>query len=277
MQLNNESKTLFIPLLGKAQMSRKNLFIRDKKAEEIIQKVDFDFQKLKQSEALSMYMAARAAIFDDICNEFIFNHPNAVIVHLGCGLDARCLRVNKNYEKWYDVDFKSVISLRKNFYEESDNYKMIGSPIAELRWHEINRPNANVLVVAEGLTMYLSETELREMLQNIRKAFGCVEILFDAYSTRAVKLSRRKNPVNQVNATVKWGMDTSDDFLKLNSDLVFIKEYPIRREEKRLKGIKKFIFNHLYCGKFSQSLYKIYRFQFNKNRKEQINYDYDQS
>ncbi|MBQ9081146.1 MAG: class I SAM-dependent methyltransferase [Clostridia bacterium] len=264
MQLNNESKTLFIPLLGKAQMSRKKLFINDKKAEEIIQSVDFDFKKLKQSEALSMYMAARAAIFDDICNDFILNHPNTVVVHLGCGLDARCLRVNQNYRTWYDVDFESVISLRKRFYEESDNYKMIGASIAELCWEEINHSNANVLVIAEGVTMYLSEEELRETLEKICKAFSGAEILFDAYSMRAVKLSRYKNPVNQVNAAVKWGMDKSQDFLKLNSDLVFVQEYPIFREEKNLKGIKKFLFNHLYCGKFSQSLYKIYRFQFNK-------------
>lgn len=38
MELNNESKTLFIPLLGKAVMSRDNLFLHDPKAEEIISK-----------------------------------------------------------------------------------------------------------------------------------------------------------------------------------------------------------------------------------------------
>jgi O-methyltransferase involved in polyketide biosynthesis len=39
MKLNNESKTLFIPLLGRAQMSKKDLFLKDLKAEEIIDKV----------------------------------------------------------------------------------------------------------------------------------------------------------------------------------------------------------------------------------------------
>ena len=33
MELNNESKTLFIPLIGKALMSKKKVFLDDYKAE----------------------------------------------------------------------------------------------------------------------------------------------------------------------------------------------------------------------------------------------------
>ena len=35
MELSNESKTMFIPLYGKALMSKNNLFIKDAKAEAI--------------------------------------------------------------------------------------------------------------------------------------------------------------------------------------------------------------------------------------------------
>jgi len=40
MEFSNESKTLFIPLLGKALMSKDNLFLSDSRAEEIISKLD---------------------------------------------------------------------------------------------------------------------------------------------------------------------------------------------------------------------------------------------
>ena len=46
MELKNESKTLFIPLLGKAKMSEQNLIIKDTKAEEIINKINYDFSKV---------------------------------------------------------------------------------------------------------------------------------------------------------------------------------------------------------------------------------------
>lgn len=108
MKLNNESKTLFIPLLGKAIMSKNNLFLHDQKAEEIILNIDYNFKALKQSKWLSMYMSLRASIIDELCNKYIINHDNVTIIHLGCGLDSRYLRVNQQFYNWYDIDFKSV-------------------------------------------------------------------------------------------------------------------------------------------------------------------------
>ena len=190
MELNNESKTLFIPLYGKAMMSKNNLFINDPKAEEIISKVKFNFEDLKQSKWLSMYMALRAKIIDEI-----------------------------------DLD------------------------------------NQSVLIVAEGLTMYLSEQELQQLIKGLNSKFSNATIVFDAYSKQAVKGSKIKNPVNQMNANIKWGMNNPDDFNKLNHNLKFIKEYLIRHKENNLKGMTKFIFDNLYCGKISESLYKIYEFE----------------
>lgn len=180
----------FIPLYGKAMMSKNNLFINDPKAEEIISKVKFNFEDLKQSKWLSMYMALRAKIIDEI-----------------------------------DLD------------------------------------NQSVLIVAEGLTMYLSEQELQQLIKGLNSKFSNATIVFDAYSKQAVKGSKIKNPVNQMNANIKWGMNNPDDFDKLNHNLKFIKEYLIRHKENNLKGMTKFIFDNLYCGKISESLYKIYEFE----------------
>ena len=263
MKLSNESKTLFIPLYGKAMMSKNKLFINDPKAEEIISKVNFNFDNLKQSKWLSMYMALRAKIIDEICNRFITQNSTTTVIHLGCGLDSRYLRVNNDNISWYDVDFQSVIDLRKQFYAETENYKMIGKSVTDLTWlDEINLDNQSVLIVAEGLTMYLSEEELQQLLRGINTRFGNATIVFDAYSKQAVKSSKLKNPVNQMNASIKWGMNNPSEFTILNENLEFIREYLIKHKENNLKGITKLIFEHLYCGKISESLYKIYEFKF---------------
>ena len=47
MDLRSESKTLFIPLVGKALMSKENIIIKDSKAEEIVSMEGLN--KLKQS------------------------------------------------------------------------------------------------------------------------------------------------------------------------------------------------------------------------------------
>lgn len=243
-------------------MSKNNLFIKDSKAEEIISKVNFNFSGLKQSKWLSMYMAVRTKVIDEICSRYIAQNPNTTVIHLGCGLDARCVRVNKDSIKWYDIDFESVINLRKQFYVENKRYKMIGKSVTDLSWlNEINFVNQSILIVAEGLTMYLSEEELQQLLKGINNKFGYATIVFDAYSKQAVKSSKLKNPVNQMKASIKWGMNKPSDFTALNENLEFVREYVIRNNENNLKGITKFIFENLYCGKISESLYKIYEFR----------------
>lgn len=249
-------------------MSKNNLFIRDTKAEEIISKVNFDFSKLKQSKWLSMYMALRAKIIDEICNKYITENPSTTVIHLGCGLDSRYLRINDKNINWYDIDFKSVIDLRKQFYTETQNYKMIGKSVTDLSWiDKIDIESESILIVAEGLTMYLSEQELRDLVKGINNKFSNVTIVFDAYSKQAVKSSKLKNPVNQMNASIKWGMNNPSEFTILNENLEFIKEYFITSKEKNLKGLTKFIFENLYCGKISKLLYKIYEFRL-KNKEE---------
>lgn len=265
MNLNNESMTLFIPIFGKAKMSEKSLFIKDKKAEEIIKNIEYDFSKLKQSKWLSMYMALRARIIDDICNEAFKKNSNVTVIHLGCGLDSRVFRVSQKYNMWYDIDFKNVIDLRKKFYNESPKYKMIGKDVTDLSWLEdIMVDSNNILIVAEGLTMYLSEEDLKNVINAIGKKFRNSTLIFDSYTNRAVKASKYKNPVNQMNASIKWGMNNKGDFLKLNDNLQFEKEYLIKNVENNLKGITKVIFEKVYCGKISEKLYKIYKFRLKK-------------
>lgn len=260
MKLYNESKTLFIPLLGKAIMSKNNLFLHDPKAEEIISSIDFDFNLLKQSKWLSMYMSLRALIIDELCNNYIASHKKTTIIHLGCGLDSRCLRVNQNFYNWYDIDYESVMKIRKEFYKEDEKYKMIGSSVLDYNWLEQINKTDNILIVAEGLTMYLREEEIKVLINQIENELGDVQLIFDAYSKKGVKASKVKNPVNQMKAEIKYGIDTPEDFLKLNADLEYVNNYIIKKENNNLRGLIKFIFNNLYCGKISQSIYKIYEF-----------------
>ena len=261
MELSNESKTMFIPLYGKALMSKENIFLKDLKAEEIVSKVNYDFKSLKQSKWLSMYMSLRSLIIDELCNKYILEHPNSTVIHLGCGLDSRNLRVNQNFNKWYDVDFESVIDIRKEFYENTIKYNMLGTSILDYKWLDSINKSDDILIVAEGLTMYLSEEEIKNLLEQINTKLGTVHLLFDAYSKKGVKASKIKNPVNQMNAKVKYGINKPEEFLTLNNNLEYIATHLIRQDDNNLPWLTKFIFNNLYCGKISQSIYKIYEFK----------------
>ena len=256
--MNNVNKTMYIPLYGKSFVSKKNLFLFDKKAEEIWEKEQFPLKGKSKSKYLAYFMGIRSRVFDDYVKDNI--KENTVIIHLGCGLDSRVLRVNTT-NKWYDVDFNSVIDERKKYYNESSNYKMISSDIRSETWLNEITEKENAIIIIEGVSMYLTNEELKEVLVNISNHFSSCKILMDSYSILAARLSKYKNPVKDVGVSIVYGLD--DPRLIENDKIKFIKEHditPIKYIEE-LKGFEKGLFKKLYAGKFSKKLYKIYEFK----------------
>ena len=120
MSMNNVNKTLYIPLYAKAYVSQKKITLDDPKAQEIWQTVKFPLKGKAKSKWLAYYMGMRSAVIDHWVNDQLEKYPVATVLHLGCGLDSRCLRVKSN-QCWYDVDFESVIEERKNIMKKHSN------------------------------------------------------------------------------------------------------------------------------------------------------------
>ena len=118
--MNEVNKTLFIPLYGKAQVSQKGLILRDQKAEEIWGKEAFAIAGKAKSRWLAYFMAMRARVFDDWADRMLALHPDALVLHIGCGLDSRCLRVKEAYREWIDADFPEVIRQRSRYFAPTE-------------------------------------------------------------------------------------------------------------------------------------------------------------
>ena len=119
--MNGVNKTLYIPLYGKSYVSKKKLFLDDKKAEEIWEAEGFSLRGKSKSKWLAYYMGIRSAVFDEWVRQQLAYHNDAVVIHIGCGMDSRIERVGADDRKWYDVDFGEVIAERKKYYSESVN------------------------------------------------------------------------------------------------------------------------------------------------------------
>lgn len=59
------NKTLYIPLYGKSEISRRGIILNDKKAEEIWEKEGFELKGKARSKWLALFMSMRAAVFDE--------------------------------------------------------------------------------------------------------------------------------------------------------------------------------------------------------------------
>ena len=90
VHLTEEKATLLITLLAKAEDSKlPNSLLQDRFALEVIEQIDYDFDKLKVSRNLAVGLALRAKVLDDWARKFIAKHPNATVLNMGCGLDSR--------------------------------------------------------------------------------------------------------------------------------------------------------------------------------------------
>ncbi|SMP59200.1 class I SAM-dependent methyltransferase [Anoxynatronum buryatiense] len=207
IQLKNEMETLIIPLYGKAKMSEIGVF-NDLYAEAAIDKLDYDYSRLKIQKKTQIMLAIRAKIIDDFAKDFISENPNCLVLHLGCGLDARFMRLGPHIEKWYDLDFPEVIDIKKQLYDETENYKYISSSVTDLRWIDgIEVIKKEVLVIAEGLFMYLCESEIKALFGALKSKFESYTIIFDAYSKRTAKSIKNHPSLKKTGATIKWGVD----------------------------------------------------------------------
>ena len=259
--MNSVNKTLYIPLYGKAYVSKKGLFLDDKKAEKIWEAEGFSLKGKSKSKWLAYYMGVRSAVFDEWLKQQMVKAPNGVVIHIGCGMDSRIVRVANENHKWYDVDFLEVIEERKRYYTETDNYKMIAGDARECSWLTDVKESKNAIVIMEGVSMYLTIEEMQGLTNSLCNHFENLAILLDSYTSFAAKMSKRRNPINDVGVTDVYGIDNPQAYQC--EKLVFIKEHTMipQKYTDKLKGFERFIFANLYAGSFSKKLYRLYEYQ----------------
>ena len=245
--MNNVNKTLYIPLYGKAFVSNKGIILQDKKAEEIWKAEGFLLKGRAKSKWLAYYMGIRSAVFDEWVKDNLNNDRNAVVIHIGCGMDSRVMRVGITDSKWYDVDFFEVIEERKKYYNESENYQMIAGDVRDSKWLSDIAEKGHTIVVMEGVSMYLTVEELQGLIKNLCDHFEQVSLLMDCYSVFAAKMSKIKNPINSVGVTRVYGLDNPE--ILATSEFKFIRELTMipKTYVDELSGFEKFIFKNLYA------------------------------
>lgn len=226
IKLSKEKETLLIPLYCKAQETQSNNpIIKDEKSLEIIKKIDYDYDKLKVPKKSCVTLAIRAKKLDEYTENFINNHRQTTVLHLGCGLDNRYGRIKKNNVLWYELDFDDVIELRGNFYQETDNYRFIASTITDYNWLESIEVKGQVLIVAEGLFMYLKEDDLKELFSRFHEKFPGAHLVFDAYSKYTAKNIKKHASIRKTGAEIFWGIDDPKTIEDWNNNYKFIEEW----------------------------------------------------
>jgi len=230
IKLDREKETLLIPLYGKARESRKKTpVLYDHKALEIVEKIEYEFESLKIPVKTNTMMCLRAKLMDNFVKEFLKgnkeSNKSCVILHLGCGLDSRCVRIDDPETDWYDLDYKKVIDIRRIFFPETDNYHLIPSSVTASEWIErIPAGEEHYLVVAEGLFMYLKEEEIKDLLFSIKKRLGQYTLIFDAYSVYTARKVKNHPSLKKTGAEIHWGIDHPEELTRWDPGIELMDE-----------------------------------------------------
>jgi O-methyltransferase involved in polyketide biosynthesis len=187
----------------------------DRAAAEAVARIDYDFERIHRSArpwANQFLVALRAKKLDVWTTDFLRRRPDAVVLHLGCGLDTRAFRVNPpSTVQWYDLDQPGVIELRRKLYDENNAYRMIGRSVTDPGWMDQIPTDRQTLVVAER--------EVRELLARLTARCGNGELLFDTLSPSGPRLSKLVTK-----GIVKWGIHDAREIEHWGLGLRFVEQ-----------------------------------------------------
>jgi len=187
--ISDVSSTMLITLYARAYESvSPDPIIKDPKAVEMIEVIKKEIagsdnpihKKIlsnKYNQKLAVTMALRCRRFDQYVLDFLSEYPEGIVINLGCGLDTRFYRTDNGRVIWFDIDFPEVIELRKQFMEENSRHIFIGNSILSPDWISKVKTGGPYLILAEGVFMYLTESDVKELLNRILSDLGNAEIV----------------------------------------------------------------------------------------------------
>jgi O-methyltransferase involved in polyketide biosynthesis len=226
VRLTNDKGTYLATLYGKAMdAAARDPILGDRFAAEAVARIDYDFEALKLPNGADVTLPLRARHFDQWTRAFLAENPAPTVLHLGCGLDTRVYRIDPGPEvRWFDVDFPDVIALREQLYPEREGYRRICTSVTDLAWLDAIPGDTPVLVVAEGLLMYLHERDGTALLRRITEQFPSGQIVFDGYSGPMVRMVSRLATVRGAKVELVWGIDDPHDLEKLVPGLRLVED-----------------------------------------------------
>ena len=226
--MNEVNKTLYIPLYGKSKVSRQGIILNDPSAEEIWKEEAFPIHGKSKSKWLA----------------------------------SRCRRIQNACAQWVDCDLPAVIEIRKKHFQENEWYHMLAL--------DASRPDqigslpdcGTAIVILEGLSMYLTNSQVRSLLQALGEKYQELHILMDVYTEFGVRASKYKNPVNDVGVTELYGIDEIGSIIN-DLRIRFVKEHSFTPEAlvNELAPLERLFFQLLFTGKTYRKIYRLYELE----------------
>lgn len=208
VDLRGAPQTMLATLYAKAlDADSPGSVLNDTWAADIVGQIDYDWKTTTITTRNAPSVTLRSAHFDCWARQFLSERPDAVVLHLGCGLDSRYFRIAPgDGVDWYDIDYPQVAALRKRF--------VVAASVTDPAWLAGIADDRPTLVLGEGLTMYLRGTDGIALLRRVVDRFPSGELQFDAFNWLGIKLQWSNAVVRRSGSTLYWAINGPADILE---------------------------------------------------------------
>ena len=213
VELSGPAQTMLTTLYCKAlDADWAQPILGDGFAKEAVARIDYDWGGLKVADRWTPLVTVRTAQFDIWASQFLAVNQLATVIHLGCGLDSRAFRLDPGPGvEWYDVDYPAVIALRQQLFPTRPHYHLVATPATDPSWLDEIPADRPTLLLAEGISMYLTKDDGVALLQHVVDRFGSGELQIDFYSSLVVRSQKTQRLQRQSGSTLHWAVNSPAD------------------------------------------------------------------
>jgi O-methyltransferase involved in polyketide biosynthesis len=192
VKLGAVQETLFVTLAARAKETRrKHPALRDPKAVEMAESIDFDAVKYGRGSG-GLVTIVRTVIFDEWVREFLARHPDGTVAEIGTGLNTRFERTDNGRVHWIDLDLPDTIELRRQFFTDTDRRRMVAASVADEAWLEtVAESPGPYFFAAEGVLPYLEEDDVMRTLTRIVQRFPGALVALDTFTRRMYEMQHK--------------------------------------------------------------------------------------
>ena len=223
--LTGVPETMLQTVYARARESAGRGAIRDETAEQIIGSLDYDFSLAEGDTAMRSGVIARTIVLDRLVGAWLGRHPGTVVVNLACGLDTRCYRM-KGYQHWYNLDLPETIAVRQRLLPESGAISQLAMSAMDDWGAAIRETDAPALVIIEGLTMYLSEADVRRIFEVIAARLPKAEVFVETMNPAVAKRFKERS-IEGSHAKFTWGVKHGRALAALLPGFRFVEEHSL--------------------------------------------------
>ncbi|KAI1202488.1 S-adenosyl-L-methionine-dependent methyltransferase [Nemania serpens] len=237
VKLSPVEETMIMTLWMRAREAASlNPVVGDIHAQKILDRVDTDGLSpamFPSDRRWDDYLNVRTKKLDEWCRGFLEAHASepVTVLHLACGLDLRAMRLRPSggqNVRWIDLDRPEVANLRRRlipdpFRAEGEggewDYVLIGASVSDDSWAEEIPRDRPLLVVAEGLFVYIAPEEAAAILRRLVERAPSGQLVMDAAGTIITRHQSLVPVFRGSDVRLLWGVDDGEEVARAHPRL----------------------------------------------------------